>query len=109
MSDFEFTSNKAAILRSAKASIDRALEILGGTAEGYAKQLCPVDTGNLRNSIAHERSTSEENTMLVGSNVHYAPFVELGTVKMTARPYLRPAIENHTSEYKKIVEQELKL
>jgi phage gpG-like protein len=28
----------------------------------------------------------------VGSNVEYAAFVELGTDRMAARPYLRPAL-----------------
>lgn len=30
----------------------------------------------------------------VGSAVFYAPFVELGTSRMKARPYLRPALES---------------
>lgn len=30
-----------------------ALEAIGQEAEGYAKEECPVDTGLLRNSIAH--------------------------------------------------------
>lgn len=32
----------------------RALERCGLQAEGYAKDLCPVDTGALRNSISHK-------------------------------------------------------
>ena len=31
----------------------KGLEECGFTAEGYAKKLCQVDTGNLRNSITH--------------------------------------------------------
>ena len=34
-------------------SILQALEIIGLKAESYAKMKCPVDTGLLRNSIAH--------------------------------------------------------
>lgn len=34
-------------------SIEEALEIIGLRAESYAKLKCPVDTGLLRNSIAH--------------------------------------------------------
>lgn len=101
----KFTSNKAERLKDIRSKTARALEVIGGTAEGYAKQLCPVDTGNLRNSIAHEMRS--ENTVAVGSNVHYAPFVELGTRKMRAQPYLRPAVENHREEYEKIIKQEL--
>jgi len=79
----------------------RALEIIGGKAESYAKKLCPVDTGRLRNSITHQRY--DENTEVVGSNVEYAPFVELGTHKMAARAFLRPAAEGHTAEYMNII------
>lgn len=101
----KYTSCKAERQQDIKSKIARALEVVGGTAEGYSKQLCPVDTGNLRNSIAHEMRS--ENTVAVGSNVHYAPFVELGTRKMRAQPYLRPAVENHREEYEKIIKQEL--
>ena len=83
----------------------RALEICGGKAEGYAKMLCPVDTGNLRNSITHQQT--DETTELIGTPVEYAPYVELGTYKMSARPYLVPAVENHVDEYRAIITNEL--
>ena len=34
-------------------ALDIALEAVGLQVEGYAKYLCPVDTGLLRNSITH--------------------------------------------------------
>lgn len=101
-----FTSNVPQALSGLQAAKARALEIIGGKAETYAKQLCPVDTGNLRNSITHKQF--DENTEVIGTNVEYAPYVELGTVNMRARPYLRPAAENHSAEYRKIFETELK-
>lgn len=33
-------------------------------------------------------------SVYIGTNVEYAPHLELGTVKMNAKPYLRPAIES---------------
>ena len=107
MSNVKFTSYKARRQQDIKSKTARALEVIGGTAEGYAKQLCPVDTGNLRNSITHQMRG--ENTVAVGTNVHYAPYVELGTSKMRAQPYLRPAVENHRAEYEAIANQELKM
>ena len=80
-----------------------ALEVIGGRAESYAKQLCPVDTGRLRNSITHAQLT--EDTEVIGTNVEYAPYVELGTSRQRAQPYLRPAAENHVSEYRAIVDR----
>ena len=128
MSSVEITDNSAKVLRALDQAAARALEIIGGKCESYAKALCPVDTGTLRNSIAHQVN---DDVLSVGSAVHYAPYVELGTGKeyspptswiennaargagvrksnVKPRPYLRPAVENHLSEYKSIVENELK-
>lgn len=97
----KFTSHAASVLTAEEKAKSQALEMIGGMAESYAKKLCPADTGNLRNSITHQRY--DENTEVVGSNVEYAPYVELGTVRMKARPYLRPAAERHGEEYKAII------
>lgn len=52
-----------------------------------------VRTGRLRASITHRLGADAQGPYAdVGSNVHYAPFLELGTRKMAARPYLRPAL-----------------
>lgn len=106
-----FISNRKEVLDAIEQKKRMALEIIGGKAESYAKQLCPVDTGRLRNSITHQQL--DENTEVIGSNVEYAPFVELphhtsaGTL-VPGQPFLRPAAENHTDEYKRILEQTLK-
>ena len=119
--------NTDEVLAAIEAAKMRALEIIGGKIESYAKRLVPVDTGNLRNSITHEM---EDDAVIVGSNVFYAPYVELGTGSqydpppewmennakrgsgiakrsVKPRPYLRPAYENHISEYQHIMENEL--
>ena len=44
--------------------------------ENEAKKQCPVDTGDLRNSITHE---VEDNVGYIGTNKEYAPYVEYGT------------------------------
>lgn len=67
-----------------------------------AKKNAPVDTGRLRASITPEvTSQGEIVTGVVGSNVTYAPFVELGT-----RPHWPPlaalevwARRHHTSAF----------
>ena len=38
----------------------------------------------------------------IGSNVSYAPYQELGTRRMSAKPFLRPAVEEHRDEYRQI-------
>jgi len=106
MVDVTFTSHKEEVMKAISEAKARALEIIGGKAESYAKQLCPVDTGNLRNSISHAQQ--DDNTVVIGTNVEYAPYVCLGTYKMAARPFLRPAAENHREEYKAILEECMK-
>ena len=96
-----FISHAKEALSAEQAARNKALEIIGGKAESYAKKLCPVDTGRLRNSITHQQY--DEHTEVIGTNVEYAPYVELGTHKQKAQPYLRPAAENHSAEYKEII------
>lgn len=96
--------NTAAVKGGLQSAFARALERIGLQAEGYAKDLCPVDTGNLRNSITH---TSDGKAAYIGTNVEYGKYVELGTVKMAAQPYLRPAAADHGETYRNIVKDEL--
>lgn len=105
-----FKSYRKEVMEAERAAKARALEIIGGKAETYAKRGCPVDTGNLRNSITHQQY--DENTEVIGTNVEYAPFVELGHHTrsgsyVTGKPFLRPAAENHSAEYRRIIEREL--
>ena len=67
------------VLSAFDAALARGLEKCGLVAEGYAKKLCPVDTGNLRNSITHTVTDVNEQAAYVGSNAEYAAYVELGT------------------------------
>lgn len=133
MPDFEieFTDNSGRILEEFASSVVRALERCGSQAEGYAKDLCPVDTGNLRNSIAHTVD-EEEPAAYIGTNTSYAAYVELGTGVHTdggrptpwvyqddngnwhwtrgnpAQPFLAPAVKDHQQTYRNIIEDELK-
>ena len=88
-------------------ALARALEEVGLVAEGYAKKACPVDTGRLRNSITHQVRPSEKS-VYIGTNVEYAPYVELSTSRTKGQPFLRPAAADHENTYKKIFESNLK-
>jgi HK97 gp10 family phage protein len=103
----EIVDHSQEFIEEKNRKIETALMLIGLTAERYAKCLCPVDTGRLRNSITHEVVTGEE-AVYVGTNVEYAPYVELGTSRQTAQPYLRPAATDHVDEYTDIVKRVLK-
>lgn len=52
-----------------------------------------VDTGRLRSSITHDLSVDAQGIVArVGTDVEYGLYLEVGTSKMEARPYLRPAL-----------------
>lgn len=114
------TSNKDEILEALGEQLGQAMIAIGMTAESNAKQEITkavydtpesksgyVRTGRLRNSISYGVDT-DEPAVYIGSNVEYAPYVELGTSKMRARPYLKPAVENYAGEYKDLLEQAMK-
>ena len=131
--------NTKEVLKSLEIVKERILTMIGIKAEKYAKARCPVGTpestgkkgyrgGTLRNSITFN---VEGDVVAIGTNVKYAPYVELGTgpyfeappawVEFNSmkgsgeghgyvrpRPYLKPAIVDHAEEYKNIASNELK-
>ena len=126
--------NSREFLKELERRIPVALEECGLAAEGYAKRLCAVDTGLLRNSITHaldgqptaiseyqdnpkeqsgsySGSTPKEpkgrRAVYIGTNVEYAPYVELGTSRTAEQPFLKPAVEDHKSAYQKIMKAHL--
>lgn len=100
-------------VKEAIAAKDEAVRValvkIGLLAERYAKEALTeqkaVDTGRLRNSVSNQH---DENTVYVGTNVEYAPYIEFGARSMPPRPYLKPAIADHVDEYEKILENSLK-
>lgn len=111
-----------------KAAMEKACLIV----EADAKKNCPVDDGQLRQSITHDVSTDNgtiEGT--IGTNVEYAPYVEIGTGIYSAegtgrkggwlyedeksgelvftmgqhpQPYLQPALDNNKEKIQQCFE-----
>lgn len=86
-------SNKLPLLNmQARARAEAAVAKAAYDIEGQAKTVVPVDTGNLKNSIQTEAGDSDL-TKYVGPHTDYAVYVEYGTYKTRAQPYMRPAAE----------------
>ena len=129
----EITDNSKEVSAAIEAAILRGLEKCGLVAEGYAKKLCPVDTGNLRNSITHVVD-EQEPAVIIGTDSEYGAYVKLGTGIYAeggggrptpwvyqdakgnwhytrgnkAKPYLKPALADHAQQYRGILVNELK-
>lgn len=105
MSDIKITDNSKEVLSAFERQIGLALSSIGQTAEGYAKEECPVDTGRLRNSISNAVAENEK-AVYIGTNVEYAQWVEFreNVRHETGKAhFLRDAAANHTDEYKNII------
>ena len=110
--DVKITDNTDKVLQALQEQIATSLEAVGLQAEGDVKTKMAhyspkpiVDTGRLMNSITHE---VEGDTAIVGTNVEYAPYVELGTSKTQARPFLGNTIQENKNKYKEIIEEYMK-
>lgn len=129
----EIQDNSKEISERIKVALLKGLEECGLVAEGYAKKLQIPDTGNLRNSITHVVD-EDEPAAYIGTNVEYAPYVELGTgiyaeggggrptpwVYQDAKgnwhythgnkpkPFLKPAVADHADQYRKLLEDAMK-
>ena len=117
-----FNDYSKEVLDAMHDAVLRALVRCGQQAHGYAVDLVPVDTGNLKNSIAF-RVDPDELAMYLGSASEYAAYVELGTGKYyeggsprpwtykdgkgkkhwtggnPAQPFLAPAVKDHPQTY----------
>jgi len=60
-----------------------------------AQELVPVDTGFLHNSAFIQVGADD---VQLGFSAEYASYVEFGTYKMAAQPYLRPALDEAEPE-----------
>lgn len=129
----EIKDNREMVFENMSEALLRGLEKIGLVAEGYAKKLCPFDTGTLLNSITHVVD-EREPAAIIGTNSEYAAYVELGTgiyakggggrptpwVYQDAKgnwhmtrgnkpqPFLKPAAHDHRDQYRQILEDELK-
>ena len=63
----------------------------GEAVADAARELCPVDTGRLRDSIA---VSADNNGAEISADTDYAAYVEFGTWKSAAQPFFVPALLN---------------
>lgn len=77
-----------------KAVLDEVaarLQKAGAVGVQTARGLVPVETGRTRDSIGY---TFDRSTMIlqIHAATRWAIFIEMGTSRMPARPFLRPAL-----------------
>lgn len=126
----DIVDNSDFILKASELQIQRALFKAGENAVRYVVEYMSkpdftgkdiVDTGRLRASISFATSEhmsnptedgvnfkSDKYSTIVGTNVEYASYVELGTKKQPARHFLLNGINNSLGETKNDIEEIMK-
>ena len=102
---YTYKDNTDEVLSALERAKQRGLEAIGLTAEGHAKKITPVDTGRLRNSMAH---AVDDDAAYIGTNTSYAIFVETGARGRSGVHMLQRAASEHTEEYKRLMEDSMK-
>ncbi|WP_071884449.1 HK97-gp10 family putative phage morphogenesis protein [Hymenobacter sp. APR13] len=95
-----------AYLISTPKRVQIAVDTYGYEVESTAKQLVRVDTGLLRSSISYQRDGSFKGEVTV--NAAYAKYIEFGTRKMPAYPFLNPAVQQHRAAFLANLKQAVK-
>ena len=95
--------------KAGKAALPLARAAVAKTVhdiEGTAKELAPVDTGYLKNSIGSELLGNASVAIgRVGASANYSWWVEAGTHRMRPQPFMGPATDAHEPAFNQAMEQ----
>lgn len=85
----------AQLLDSREGPIGRKMLFLAQRTRDVARQLAPVDTGELRDSISWSWGAGAghgRNSVTISAVTNYAWYVEHGTRRNAAQPFMEPAL-----------------
>lgn len=89
-------------IRMRRKAVRPALQSAASIVRREIIQNAPVDTGVLKRSIRQKfkRATRFEEAVMVGvsQRAYYWKFLEFGTDRMAARPFIRPAFDRTSKE-----------
>ncbi|MBG1272348.1 HK97 gp10 family phage protein [Lactobacillus paracasei subsp. paracasei] len=98
---------------TAEATIEAAasaMKLTTGQVQATAKQVAPKRTGYMANNISVEpvKKTATSVTGTVNAKADYSSLIEFGTYKMSAEPFIRPAVSAAQSLFIKTTMDKLK-
>jgi HK97 gp10 family phage protein len=83
-----------------------ALVAVGEDGTDIASQNAPFDTGWLSEHISYAL-TDDDKSVIIGTNVEYGPYQELGTSKYKGHPYLVPMLNDNKDRFRAMIESVL--
>lgn len=91
---FQLTWNGQRVADQVLDAVVRALSNLSDDALAYMQSIVPVDTGLLQSTcfVIIDASTGRIR-LVIGADTRYAIYIELGTSRRPATPYIRPTYD----------------
>jgi len=83
--------------------LSRALDEAAENVRETASDMAPVRTGFLRASVVIFEV--EQWVRKISATAHYASFVEFGTIRMAAKPFMRPALHSSIPQIYALLEK----
>jgi HK97 gp10 family phage protein len=81
--------------------VREAVMLNGSELQKKAMKKSPVDTGYLRRNIALSSDMADRGlSVRVKSNAEYSPYLEYGTRRMYAKPFMKPAYNEQVKQFK---------
>ena len=103
--------NSKEIMKLEQRTIEAALIKIGIAAKRNIQAVIlekdVYDTGELYRTVGYKPHPEKQNVD-IGSPKEYAPFQELGTRNISARPFIKPGILDNIPEYEEIVAKTIK-
>lgn len=81
-----------------------ALVAVGEDGTDIAAENAPFDTGRLSSSISYAL-TDDDKSVIIGTNVEYGPYQELGTSMYKGHPYLVPMLNDNKDRFRAMIEK----
>lgn len=105
----DLTGSTEQALRAAADELSNTAYSVEKTAKENIKRNRTVDTGRLLGSISTDiKQDGSGVTAEVGTNVEYANYIEYGTCKMGAKPFLNTAFEEETEGLENRIRQAIR-
>lgn len=105
-----FANELLAVVQKVPSETQRVVNKTAKDIEATAKAIAPVDTGNLRSSINTQPNRgASRSSVSIGADVvagtEYAKYLEFGTSRMAARPFMGPAAAKHEPAFLAAMQQ----
>lgn len=106
--NFQLNWNGPQVIAAMLNNVSSALSGLSDNALAYMQSIVPVDTGALREScFVNIRIVNERMILAIGASAPYAVYVELGSARNVAKPFIRPTFDYIISQLPNLLRAEV--